>query len=74
MSDSTIFYASLLLALVSAKLARHEPGMALVTAAALATAWVYRGRPGWPCSGELAAASIFAVVLIAGLPNALGLV
>jgi hypothetical protein len=74
MSASTIFYGCLFLAMVSAKLAAQAPSLGLVTAATLATAWTYRTRPGWPRSGELAAASIFAIVMLAGLPNALGLV
>jgi len=74
MSASLIFYGSLFLALVFAKLGHHAPSLGVVSVVWLGVAYRYCRTPGWPASGELSAASIFAILIVVGLPSALGLV
>jgi hypothetical protein len=73
LSASLIFYASLLLAMVTVKLGHEAPVFFAVTAGLMGLAYRYLQTPGWPASGELSAASIVAIVVLASLPNALGL-
>ena len=74
LSASFVFYTSLLLAMVTAKLVHIAPAFGLFTAALLWLAYRNLRTPGWPASGELSAASILAITVLASLPNALGLV
>jgi len=74
LSASFVFYTCLLLSLVTVKLAHIAPAFGLFTAALLWLAYRNLRTPGWPVSGELSAASILAIVVLAGLPSALGLV
>ena len=74
LSASFVFYTALLLAMVTVKLAHLAPAFGLFTAALLWIAYRNLRTPGWPASGELSAASIIAITVIASLPSALGLV
>jgi len=74
LSASFVFYTALLLAMVTVKLAHLAPAFGLFTAALLWIAYCNLRTPGWPASGELSAASIIAITVIASLPSALGLV
>lgn len=73
MSASLIFYGSTFLALVFAKLSHHYPPLGLLAVLWLALAYRYCRTPGWPASGELSAASIFVILIVARLPSVLGL-
>ena len=74
LSASFVFYTALLLAMVTVKLAHLAPAFGLFTAALLWIAYRNLRTPDWPASGELSAASIIAITVIASLPSALGLV
>lgn len=74
LSASFVFYTALLLALVTVELAHVAPAFGLFTAALLWIAYRNLRTPGWPASGELSAASIVAITVVASLPSALGLV
>ena len=74
MSASLIFYASLFLAMVFAKLGHDHSPLALFAVLCLGVAHRHCRTPDWPPSGELSAASILAILVIVSLPGALGLV
>jgi len=74
LSASFVFYSCILLSMVTVKLAHVAPAFGLFTAALLWIAYRNVRTPAWPRSGELSAASIIAITVIASLPNALGLV
>ena len=74
LSASFVFYTALLLAMVTVKLAHLAPAFGLFTAILLWLAYRNLRTPGWPLSGELSAASIVAITVLASLPSALGLV
>jgi hypothetical protein len=73
LSASLVFYACLLLSMVTVKLAHVAPAFGLFTAVLLWLAYRNLRTPGWPVEGELSAASIVAITLLASLPSALGL-
>lgn len=73
-SSSFQFYASLLVSMITTKLAHHLPVFWLFTGGLLWVAYRNLTTPGWPTSGEVSAASIIAITVIASLPSALGLV
>ncbi|MBK1698278.1 hypothetical protein [Rhodovibrio salinarum] len=73
LSASFVFYTSLLLSMVTVKLAREDPVFLLFTVGLLWIAYRNLRIPGWPASGELSAASIVVILLLSSLPGALGL-
>jgi hypothetical protein len=73
LSASFVFYASVLLAMVTNKLGQEAPSFFLATVVLMGLAYRVLSTPGWPASGELSAASIVAIVILASLPRALGL-
>ncbi|MBK1670740.1 hypothetical protein CKO28_22225 [Rhodovibrio sodomensis] len=73
LSASFVFYSCLLLSMVTIELAHAAPAFGLCTAAFLWIAYRNLRTPGWPASGEVSAASIIAITVLASLPSALGL-
>jgi hypothetical protein len=74
LSASFVFYSCLLLSLVTIKVAHVAPVFGLFTAALLWLAYRNLRTSAWPVSGELSAASIIGITILASLPSALGLV